>query len=84
MTLPQPLRRKYGIAEGDLFTITDLGDGSFLFTPDASQVARLGDEVARLVAAEDATLDDLLEVLDQEREAYYRERYADAPPLSGQ
>lgn len=76
ITLPVELRRQYNLSEGDAFTLMDLGDGSFLLTPRVSQVARLGDQVARLMAEEGVTLEEMLETLDQEREAYYQEHYA--------
>ena len=75
ITLPVELRRQYGLGEGDVFTLVDLGDGSFLLTPRVSRVARMGDEVARLMAQEEVSLEEMLETLDQEREAYYREHY---------
>ena len=83
ITLPVELRRQYNLDEGDVFTLVDLGDGSFLLTPRVSQVARLGDQVARLMEEENVTLEEMLETLDREREDYYRERYAQAEPLPG-
>ncbi len=76
ITLPMNLRAKYGVDEGDVFTVIDLGDGSFLLTPRVSQVNRLGDRVAEILNAENVSLDDLLSTLDEERERYYQERYA--------
>ena len=76
ITLPVALRRQYGLGEGDVFTLVDLGDGSFLLTPRVSQVARLGDQVARLMEEEDVTLEEMLGALDGERESYYQEHYA--------
>jgi bifunctional DNA-binding transcriptional regulator/antitoxin component of YhaV-PrlF toxin-antitoxin module len=76
ITLPIDLRTKYGVDEGDIFTLIDMGDGSFLLTPRISQVNRLGDRVAEILRAEDVSLDDLLNTLDDERERYYQERYA--------
>ena len=76
ITLPVDLRAKYGVDEGAVFTLIDLGDGSFLLTPRISQVNRLGDRVAELLDAENVSLDDLLNTLDEERERYYQERYA--------
>ena len=76
ITLPVELRRQYDLGEGDVFTLMDLGDGSFLLTPRVSQVARLGDQVARLMAEEGVDMEEMLETLDQEREAYYQEHYA--------
>jgi bifunctional DNA-binding transcriptional regulator/antitoxin component of YhaV-PrlF toxin-antitoxin module len=75
LTLPVSLRRKYSLDENDVFTLEDLGDGSFLLIPQVSKVARLGDRVAEVMAEEDVTLQDMLEALDEERQDYYREHY---------
>ena len=83
ITLPVELRRQYNLDEGDVFTLVDLGDGSFLLTPRVSQVAHLGDQVARLMAEEGVTLEEMLEALDQERADYYQEHYAPAQSLPG-
>lgn len=76
ITLPVDLREKYGVGEGDVFTLIDMGDGSFLLTPRMSRVNRLGGRVAEILKAENVSLDDLLDTLDEERERYYQERYA--------
>ena len=76
VTLPIELRRKYGLDEGDVLTLIDLGDGSFLLSPVVSKVDRLGDRVAQAIAEEGVTLEDVLRALDEERESYYQERYA--------
>ncbi len=76
LTLPVSLRRKYDLEENDVFTLEDLGNGSFLLIPQVSNVAHLGDRVAQVMAEEEVSLDDMLETLDQERENYYREHYA--------
>ena len=78
ITLPVALRRKYGLDESDLFTLADLGDGSFLLTPQVSKVARSGDRVAEMMQEEGVGLDEMLKVLDEEREEYYREHYDQA------
>jgi bifunctional DNA-binding transcriptional regulator/antitoxin component of YhaV-PrlF toxin-antitoxin module len=75
LTLPVSLRRKYNLDENDVFTLEDLGNGSFLLIPKVSKVARLGDRVAEVMAEEDVSLEDMLEALDQERQDYYREHY---------
>ncbi len=75
LTLPAELRRRYDIDEGDAFTLVDLGEGSFLLTSQVSRVAHLGDQVARLMEEQGVTLEEMLETLDEEREAYYREHY---------
>jgi len=76
ITLPAKLRRQHNLEEGDVFTLVDLGDGSFLLTPQVSQVARLGDQVARLMEEEGVTVEEVLEALGQERETYFREHHA--------
>lgn len=67
-TLPMELRRRYGVGEGDIFTLIDLGGSSFLLTPRISQVNRLGDRVAEILEDEGVSLDDLLNTLDEERQ----------------
>jgi bifunctional DNA-binding transcriptional regulator/antitoxin component of YhaV-PrlF toxin-antitoxin module len=76
VTLPIDLRRKYGLDEGDIITLIDLGDGSFLLTPIVTKVDRLGDRVAQAMGEEGVSLDEILTALDEERERYYQERYA--------
>jgi bifunctional DNA-binding transcriptional regulator/antitoxin component of YhaV-PrlF toxin-antitoxin module len=76
ITLPIELRRTYQVDEGDVFTITALGDGSFLLTPQTSRVQQLGQRIIDEMVTSGVTLDDLLATLDDEREAYYREHYA--------
>ena len=71
ITVPVELRRQYGLNPGDVLTLIDLGDGTFLLTAQVSQVARQGDEVARLMAEQGVALDEVLEALDRERESYY-------------
>lgn len=75
VTLPIDLRRKYGLGEGDVITLIDLGDGSFLLTPVVSRLDRLGDRVAQAIAEEGSSVDEILTALDEEREKYYQERY---------
>jgi bifunctional DNA-binding transcriptional regulator/antitoxin component of YhaV-PrlF toxin-antitoxin module len=75
LTLPVSLRRKYGLDENDVFTLQDLGDGSFLLIPQVSKAARLGDRVAEMMAEEEMSLEEMLEALDDERVHYYREHY---------
>jgi bifunctional DNA-binding transcriptional regulator/antitoxin component of YhaV-PrlF toxin-antitoxin module len=68
VTLPIELRRKYGLDEGDLITLIDLGDGSFLLTPVVTQVDRAGDRVAKAMADEGVSVDEILALIDEERE----------------
>ena len=77
VTLPIELRRKYGLDEGDIITLIDLGDGSFLLTPIVTKIDRLGDRIAQAIAEEGVSLDEIMTALDEEREHYYQERYAE-------
>lgn len=79
ITLPVELRSKYGVDEGDIFTLIDLGDGSFLLTPRVFEVNRIGNRVAEMMSQYDLTEEELIAALDEEREAYYREHYFDKP-----
>jgi len=76
ITLPVGFRNKYNFEEGDIFTFIDLGDGSVMLSPHKSEVNRLGERIGRIVDAEDIDLDALLLGLEEEREQYYKERYA--------
>ena len=76
ITLPREVRRRYGLDDGDVFTLIDLEDGTLVLSPKASRVAQLADQAASRVAEAGVGLDDLLRALDEEREAYYREHYA--------
>ncbi len=81
LALPVSLRRKYGLDENHIFTLEDLGNGSFLLIPQVSNVARLGNRVADVMAEEEVSLQEILEALDEEREDYYREHYVQAQSL---
>jgi len=83
ITLPAALRRLYGLSEGDVYTLVDLGDGSFLLAPNVSQLARLGDQALELLSDEGVAVEELLEVLDEEREQYYRDHYDKASSFPG-
>ena len=76
ITLPVELRRRYGLSQGDVLTLIDLGDGSFVFTPRLLQIDRLGDQVSQALTEAGVTVDELLQALDEERESYYQENYA--------
>jgi bifunctional DNA-binding transcriptional regulator/antitoxin component of YhaV-PrlF toxin-antitoxin module len=75
LTLPVSLRRKYNLEENDVFTLEDLGNGSFLLIPKVSKVVSLGNRVAEVMAEDDVSLEEMLEALDKERQDYYREHY---------
>jgi len=75
ITFPAKLRTKYKLQEGEVFTIIDLGEGTFLLKPMVSQVNKLSNRIAKRLKEENVTLDDLLQALDEERKIYYQENY---------
>jgi bifunctional DNA-binding transcriptional regulator/antitoxin component of YhaV-PrlF toxin-antitoxin module len=75
ITFPAKLRAKYKLQEGEVFTIIDLGEGTFLLKPMVSQVNKLSNQIAKRLKEENITLDDLLQTLDEERKTYYQENY---------
>lgn len=76
VTIPARVRKKYGLAEGDTFTVVDLGEGCLLLTPRVSRVEQSGDRVARILAGDKISEEEMLQALEEERERFYRERYA--------
>jgi bifunctional DNA-binding transcriptional regulator/antitoxin component of YhaV-PrlF toxin-antitoxin module len=77
ITLPMSLRRKYSLRPGDVFSVSDLGDGAIMITPKTSRIVALGDQVADILQAEGVTVEEMLQGLDEERERYYSEHYVD-------
>jgi len=75
ITLPAGFRQKYGVEEGEMFRLIDVGDGSLFLVPKESKVMQSADRVAKMLKEANVTLDDLLETLDEERKKYYKELY---------
>ena len=78
ITLPAELRQRYALEDGDVFTLVDLGDGSFLLVPRISIVPKLVGEIEALREEAGLSLEDLLEGLPEERRKLYEERLRDA------
>jgi len=74
LTIPTELRRKYGLEEGEVFTLFDLGEGSLLLVPRISIVPKLVAEMEAIREEAGLTLDDLLAGLPDERRRLYEER----------
>lgn len=75
LTLPAELREKYGIRPGDTFRLVDL-DGIFVLTPMVPMVPELAREIERMRLEAGLSVEDLLAGLREQRERYYREKYA--------
>jgi bifunctional DNA-binding transcriptional regulator/antitoxin component of YhaV-PrlF toxin-antitoxin module len=76
LTLPNELREKYNIRDGETFRIVDL-DGVFILTPMAPMVPELAREIERARMDAGLTTEELLISLREQRERYYHEHYAD-------
>lgn len=75
ITLPASLRKKYNLEEGESLNLIDVGDGSFFLVPVESKVMKSADKVAKAIKEANVTLEELFEVLDDERKDYYQEHY---------
>ena len=75
ITIPANLRKKYNLEEGETLSLIDVGDGSFFLVPTESKVMKSADKVAKKVKEANVTLEELFEVLDEERKRYYQEHY---------
>jgi bifunctional DNA-binding transcriptional regulator/antitoxin component of YhaV-PrlF toxin-antitoxin module len=75
ITFPAKLRSKYKLQEGEVFTIIDLGSGSFLLKPKVLDVDVLSRRIAKRLKEDKVSVDELLKALDEERKTYYQENY---------
>ncbi len=75
ITFPAKLRSKYKLQEGEVFTIIDLGGGSFLLKPKVLDVDVLSRRIAKRIKEDNISLDELLQALDDERKTYYQDNY---------
>ena len=77
ITVPQAVRERLAVADGDILTLLQVGD-VVLLTPKQPQVPQLADRIAALMEKEEISLADLLLGLAEERAAIWRERQQDA------
>lgn len=77
LTIPAEMRQKYALEDGDVFSLIDLGDGSFYLTPRVSVVPKLVAELESIREEAGLSLDDMLSGLSEQRKQLYRERYGE-------
>jgi len=82
ITIPQTVRENLAVRSGDLLTLVQIGDAYFL-TKKELQLPKLAKEFSTIMAEEGVTLADLLEGLEEEREAIYRKRYGERMASAG-
>jgi AbrB family looped-hinge helix DNA binding protein len=70
ITLPTELRSKYGLKEGEVLNVIDLGNGSFLLSPRRSRVDELADKIRLELEERGESLESMLTTLREVREEY--------------
>jgi AbrB family looped-hinge helix DNA binding protein len=73
--LPEEMRTKYGIKEGDTFRVVDL-DGIFVLTPMVPMVPELAREIERARIEAGLTVEEMLKGLREQRERYSKDKFA--------
>ncbi len=73
--LPEEMRTKYGIKEGDTFRLVDL-DGIFVLTPMVPMVPELAREIERARVEAGLTVEEMLKGLREQRERYTKDKSA--------
>ncbi|MGB7873536.1 MAG: AbrB/MazE/SpoVT family DNA-binding domain-containing protein [Anaerolineales bacterium] len=74
ITLPADLRNKYGLEEGEVLNIIDLGNGTFLLSPRRSRVDELADKIRVELESRGESLESMLTTLREVREEYDAEK----------
>lgn len=77
ITIPQAMQKNLSLSEGDMLTFLQIGD-LVLLTLKKPQVPRLADTIAALRLDAGLSIEDLLEGLEQEREAIWLQQQKDA------
>ena len=75
ITFPAKLRSKYKLQEGEVFTIIDLGGGSFLLKPRIYQIDKISSKAEKTLKEDGVTLDELFETLREVRKELFQEKY---------
>ena len=74
ITLPSELRSKYGLAEGEVLSLIDLGNGAFLLSPHRSRVDELADKMRVELEARGESLESMLTTLREVRAEYHAKK----------
>ncbi|MEA5599489.1 hypothetical protein [Rivularia sp. UHCC 0363] len=77
ISIPQAMQDNLSLSEGDMLTLVQIGD-LVLLTLKKLQVPQLADQIAALRLDAGLSIEDLLEGLEQEREAIWLQKQKDA------
>lgn len=75
ITFPAKLRSKYKLQEGEVFTIIDLGGGSFLLKSKVLEVDILSRRIAKRLKEDDFDIEQWLPIIKEERKKLFQEKY---------
>lgn len=75
ITFPAKLRSKYKLQEGEVFTIIDLGGGSFLLKPRVYEIDKISVKAENIVKEDNVTLEELFETLREVRKERFQKKY---------
>jgi bifunctional DNA-binding transcriptional regulator/antitoxin component of YhaV-PrlF toxin-antitoxin module len=75
ITFPAKLRNKYKLQEGEVFTIIDLGHGSFLLKPRIYEVDKISAKAEKTLKEDGVSLEEILETLGEVRKELFAQRY---------
>lgn len=67
LTIPQSVRDRLGLNDGDILTLVQLGD-VIVLSPREPQVPKLADKIVKMMEEEGVSLVDLLSGLKEERQ----------------
>lgn len=70
ITLPKELREQNNIAEGDTFTLIDLGDGVVVMSPRRSRIDEISNKMAQELQESGQSLESILNTLREVRAEY--------------
>lgn len=68
ITIPNEVRKAYGLDEDDVLTLVDLG-GAFVMTPKLSTVPKLAREIERKRESAGVSIEELVEAVHRDRGA---------------
>jgi len=76
LTIPKKVREKGALSDGENVSIIPIGD-SLLVTPRKLELDEARRELGRIMKASGATLEELVEGLEDERRALFEETYGE-------
>ncbi len=82
ITFPAKLRDKYKLQEGEVFTIIDLGGGSFLLKPNIYEMDKISAKAEKVLREDGVPLEELFETLGEVRKELFQERYGNVKKSS--